>query len=156
MLKADPATAARLSKQVGAEFFFTGKLHAVDERQDDERRVQYFMFIQVLDVETGEILFQHNCERVRLRNISEHGAMVDCTRAIAEGAEILACDPDQAGIGPLQPGQAPVQRVLGREEPFGLGVVPGPDGRVDSVLVFEDATGRRVGVTVPLTVDVKK
>ena len=30
-----------------------------DERQSGERRVQYFMFIQVLEVETGQILFQH-------------------------------------------------------------------------------------------------
>ena len=33
--------------------------NTVQARNDDERRVQYFMFIQVLDVETGEILFQH-------------------------------------------------------------------------------------------------
>jgi len=36
----------------------TGKVFAADERQKDERRVQYFMFIQVLDVETSAILFQ--------------------------------------------------------------------------------------------------
>jgi hypothetical protein len=37
----------------------TGKVFTSDERQDGERRVQYFMFIQVLEVETGQILFQH-------------------------------------------------------------------------------------------------
>ena len=37
----------------------------------------------------GQIHYDHESTRVRLRNISEHGAMVDCTRAIAEGAEIL-------------------------------------------------------------------
>jgi PBP1b-binding outer membrane lipoprotein LpoB len=37
----------------------TGKVYNTDERQDGERRVQYFMFLQVLNVETGEILFQH-------------------------------------------------------------------------------------------------
>jgi PBP1b-binding outer membrane lipoprotein LpoB len=37
----------------------TGKVYSADERQSGERRVQYFMFIQVLSVETGEILFQH-------------------------------------------------------------------------------------------------
>ena len=35
-----------------------GKVYSTDERQSGERRVQYFMFIQVLDVETGEVLFQ--------------------------------------------------------------------------------------------------
>jgi len=30
-----------------------------DERQSNERRVQYFMFIQVLEVETSAILFQY-------------------------------------------------------------------------------------------------
>ncbi len=37
----------------------TGKVFNTDERQAGERRVQYFMFIQCLNVETGEILFQH-------------------------------------------------------------------------------------------------
>ncbi len=46
-------------KQVGARYIVTGKVYNTDERQSGERRVQYFMFIQVLDVETGEILFQH-------------------------------------------------------------------------------------------------
>ncbi len=49
---------AAWGKQVGARYIVTGKVYNTDERQDDERRVQYFMFIQVLDVETGEILFQ--------------------------------------------------------------------------------------------------
>jgi hypothetical protein len=33
-----------------------------DERTEDERRVQYYMFIQVLDAETGAILFQNKTE----------------------------------------------------------------------------------------------
>jgi PBP1b-binding outer membrane lipoprotein LpoB len=32
---------------------------STDERLDGERRVQYHMFMQVLAVETGEILFQN-------------------------------------------------------------------------------------------------
>ena len=32
---------------------------ANDERQNDERRVQYTLFMQVLDAETGEVLFQN-------------------------------------------------------------------------------------------------
>jgi len=45
-------------KQIGVRYVVTGKVFAADERQDSERRVQYFMFIQVLDVETSAILFQ--------------------------------------------------------------------------------------------------
>ena len=55
----DQSQIAGYGKQVGAKYIVTGKVYSADERQSDERRVQYFMFIQVLSVETGEILFQH-------------------------------------------------------------------------------------------------
>jgi len=55
----DKTQIAAWGKQVGARYIVTGRVYNTDERQDDERRVQYFMFIQVLDVETGEILFQN-------------------------------------------------------------------------------------------------
>ena len=55
----DPSQVATWGKQVGAKYIVTGKVYSTDERQSGERRVQYFMFIQVLDVQTGEILFQH-------------------------------------------------------------------------------------------------
>ena len=54
----DPSQVAKWGKQVGARYIVTGKVYSTDERQDGERRVQYFLFIQVLDVETGEVLFQ--------------------------------------------------------------------------------------------------
>ena len=55
----DPSQTAVWGKQVGARYIVTGKVYNSDERQSGERRVQYFMFIQVLDVQTGEILFQN-------------------------------------------------------------------------------------------------
>jgi hypothetical protein len=55
----DPANIARWGKQVGARYFITGKVFSTDERFDDERRVQYSLFMQVLDAETSDILFQH-------------------------------------------------------------------------------------------------
>jgi uncharacterized protein (TIGR02722 family) len=58
----DPTQIARWGKQVGARYFVTGKVFSADERHEDERRVQYFMFIQVLDAETGEILFQNKSQ----------------------------------------------------------------------------------------------
>jgi hypothetical protein len=55
----DPGQISTWGKQIGARYIVTGKVFTSDERQDGERRVQYFMFIQVLEVETGQILFQH-------------------------------------------------------------------------------------------------
>lgn len=55
----DPSQIATWGKQIGARYVVTGKVFSADERQSDERRVQYFMFLQVLDVQTGEVLFQH-------------------------------------------------------------------------------------------------
>ena len=55
----NPADMARWGKQIGARYIVTGKVFATDEREEDERRVQYFMFLQVLSVETGQILFQN-------------------------------------------------------------------------------------------------
>ncbi|MBK7578913.1 MAG: penicillin-binding protein activator LpoB [Myxococcales bacterium] len=55
----DPQAVARWGKQIGAKYFITGKVFSADERQDEERRVQYFLFLQVIDAETGAIQFQH-------------------------------------------------------------------------------------------------
>lgn len=55
----NPAQVANWGQQIGARYFVTGKVFSTDERISGERRVQYFMFIQVLSVETGEILFQN-------------------------------------------------------------------------------------------------
>ncbi len=59
----DPQTAAKIGRQLGARFYVTGKLGAVDERLKDTRRLQYSLFIQVIDVETSLIKFQHESTR---------------------------------------------------------------------------------------------
>ncbi|NVB38186.1 penicillin-binding protein activator LpoB [Pseudenhygromyxa sp. WMMC2535] len=59
----DPATAARLGAQVGAKYYVTGKITSHDERFDKERRVQYSLFLQVIEIETSMIKFQHTSER---------------------------------------------------------------------------------------------
>jgi len=61
----DPATAARLSRQVGAQYYLTGKVQAVDERADGERRVQYTLTIQLIGVETSLIEFQNTSARTK-------------------------------------------------------------------------------------------
>jgi hypothetical protein len=58
----NPASAANYGKQLGARFFVTGKLHDSAERTKGERRVQYFLFMQVVDVETGVIRWQNEAQ----------------------------------------------------------------------------------------------
>lgn len=55
----DPQRLSQYGRQLGAQYFVTGKVYSTDERVDDERRVQYFMFVQVIAVETGAIKFQN-------------------------------------------------------------------------------------------------
>ncbi len=55
----DPSRLAEYGRQLGAQYFVTGKVYDSAERIDDERRVQYFMFMQVIEVATGAIKFQN-------------------------------------------------------------------------------------------------
>ncbi|AWV91157.1 penicillin-binding protein activator LpoB [Bradymonas sediminis] len=55
----NPQRLAAYGKQLGAQYFVTGKVYDVAEQVGSERRVQYFMFVQVLEVETGAIKFQN-------------------------------------------------------------------------------------------------
>lgn len=55
----DPAHAAMYGRQLGARYFLTGKAYDNVERTEGERRTQYFLFMQVIDVETGAIRWQH-------------------------------------------------------------------------------------------------
>jgi uncharacterized protein (TIGR02722 family) len=55
----NPAHVAQYGKQMGAQYFLTGKVQTSDERTEDARRVQYFFFMQVLEVSTGAIRWQH-------------------------------------------------------------------------------------------------
>jgi len=59
----DPSTAARLGAQVGAKYFITGKLTSTEERLNNERRVQYSLFLQVIEVETSFVKFQNTSVR---------------------------------------------------------------------------------------------
>ena len=58
----DASTVARLGNQVGVRYFVTGRVYSADERQSGERRVHYFLFMRVLDVETGDILWQNSAD----------------------------------------------------------------------------------------------
>ena len=55
----DQANIARWGKQMGVRYIVSGKVFSTDERTESARRVQYYLFIRTVDVETGEILFQN-------------------------------------------------------------------------------------------------
>ncbi len=59
----NPATAQRMGRQLGVKYFFTGKITSVDETFNKQKRVQYSLFLQVLEVETGLIEFQNEVTR---------------------------------------------------------------------------------------------
>jgi TolB-like protein len=54
----DPRHIPQYGKQLGVKYFITGKVGASDERTEDARRVQYFIYMQVIDSETSEIRWQ--------------------------------------------------------------------------------------------------
>ena len=59
----DPASAQKIGRQLGAKYFVTGKITSVDERLNKKHRVQYSLFLQVLEIETGLIRFQDQIDR---------------------------------------------------------------------------------------------
>ena len=59
----DPAAARTIGRQLGAQYYFTGKITSVDEKLSKVRRVQYSLFLQVLEIETGLIEFQNEVTR---------------------------------------------------------------------------------------------
>ena len=61
----DPTSAQRMGKQLGVEYFFTGKISAVDEKLSGMRRVTYSLFLQVIKIETGIIEFQNEVTRTK-------------------------------------------------------------------------------------------
>jgi hypothetical protein len=54
----DPRHIPQYGKQLGVKFFITGKIGASDELSEDAMRVQYLIFMQVIDTETSEIRWQ--------------------------------------------------------------------------------------------------
>ncbi|EYF00765.1 penicillin-binding protein activator LpoB [Chondromyces apiculatus] len=55
----DPRNVAEYNRQLGARYYLTGKVFTSDERAYDERRVQYFMFMQLIEVATSAVLWQN-------------------------------------------------------------------------------------------------
>lgn len=51
----DQSKSAEVGRQLGAAYFVTGRVHSTSEKVDGEKRVQYFLFMQVVEIETGVI-----------------------------------------------------------------------------------------------------
>ena len=55
----DRATEQRAGRQLGAKYFVTGRITGVDEKLSNVRRLQYSLFLQVLEVETAQVKWQN-------------------------------------------------------------------------------------------------
>jgi len=61
----DPSSAQKLGRMLGAQYFITGKITGNDEKLNKMRRVQYSLFLQVLEIENGLIRFQSQVDRTK-------------------------------------------------------------------------------------------
>ena len=55
----DETQSAEVGRQLGAKYFLTGKVYDSAEKTGKERRVQYFLFMKIVEVETGVIRWQN-------------------------------------------------------------------------------------------------
>lgn len=58
----DASRAAKMGRELGAHFVITGEIYEVDEVVADMERVQYFLKLQVINVENAKIEWQGNGE----------------------------------------------------------------------------------------------
>ena len=61
----DPVFAQRIGRQMGAQYFVTGRITSVDEKLNKQHRVQYSLFLQILEIETGLLKFQNEVTRTK-------------------------------------------------------------------------------------------
>jgi len=62
----EDARLAKIGRQRGVQYYVTGKLQSADETWQDAHRVQYWVFIQILESDTGAIRFQEKAEVTKL------------------------------------------------------------------------------------------
>jgi hypothetical protein len=58
----DDARLAQIGRQRGVKYYVTGKLQSSDETWQDAHRLQYWVFLQILESDTGAIRFQEKAE----------------------------------------------------------------------------------------------
>lgn len=55
----DETQSAQVGRQLGAKYFLTGKVYDSAERTGKERRVQYFLFMKIIEIETSVVRWQN-------------------------------------------------------------------------------------------------
>ncbi len=58
----DETQSRQVGKQLGAEYFLTGRVYDSAERTGKERRVQYMLFMSVVEIETAAKEWQHEAD----------------------------------------------------------------------------------------------
>lgn len=58
----DPAHINEYGRQLGVKYYMTGKVYDSDERVGDERRVQYFMSMQLIETATSAVVWQNSAK----------------------------------------------------------------------------------------------
>jgi PBP1b-binding outer membrane lipoprotein LpoB len=60
------ATIPKYGRQMGVRYFITGKVGGADERTEDVHRVQYLLYMQVIETETSELVFDEKAEITKM------------------------------------------------------------------------------------------
>ena len=55
----DESQSSQIGRQLGAKYLLSGKVYDAAEKANKERRVQYFFFLQLVEIETGRKLWQN-------------------------------------------------------------------------------------------------
>ena len=61
----DPTSMAAAGKRLGVKYFIYGDVGDTAEKTSDRRRVQYYLFLKVVEVETNVIVFQQQIDRTK-------------------------------------------------------------------------------------------
>ena len=64
----DPETVAALGKEYGIEYFVNGRVGDTTEKNDDVRRVQYYLFVRVTEVATLRVMHQTRVDITKQEN----------------------------------------------------------------------------------------
>lgn len=61
----DQASIAAAGKRLGVKYLIYGDVGDTAEKTSDKRRVQYYLFLKVVEVESGRLIFQQQIDRTK-------------------------------------------------------------------------------------------
>jgi penicillin-binding protein activator len=64
----DKETVAALGKEYGIEYFVNGRVGETTEKNEDVRRVQYYLFLRVTEVSTLRVMYQARADITKQEN----------------------------------------------------------------------------------------